>query len=277
MYKETLDVLMEGINEPFKRAILENQLHYHFTDKTEENKNAMDCSVGIVRRILENFDITKIVGVQPIKNDNSVVISGGIEYITTPNKRVFQARFPILSIGNEIEAEINEALAGELEFEITNKILETISENIIDSSKISISYGVKESKITANILKKKIKELDANWIVAPPSLISILQASGNFESKYGKSAMCSGAALVGWFNGNINTYSSIMHDVILIGYKDPNSEDAPIVYAPETIMNIGNIQNDGFDEYFNLYTKDAIVVNNDIVKKRFAKISIETK
>ena len=57
MYKQTLDILMEDINDHnnIKETILKNQLKYHFTHKNTENKNVIDNTTVIGSSRLINF------------------------------------------------------------------------------------------------------------------------------------------------------------------------------------------------------------------------------
>ena len=86
--------------------------------------------------------------------------------------------------------------------------------------------------------------------------------------------------LVGTVN-NINLYCSLWSNVddniVLIGSKDPDSEDTPIVYAPEIMIMVGDkIQRKGdFEKITPLMTRYGKFVNHSAVEDQYRKISVK--
>jgi len=286
MYKETLDILSKDITEPFKKTILENQLKYHFKNKTDENKIPMDCNAFIVRRILGDFNISKIIGVQPITNKDPVVISEGVEYEITPNTRKLQARSPVLDdielnslYALDLEAEMNIAIAAEVEGELTKNLMKIISDNIISATTIkSVAPFLNDHGMSVtDLIIKQAKEVDANWIIVSPMVISLLQINCNIKTNEERSGGHDNLMLMGWIDDDISVYSTLWaDDEVLIGSKDPDSEDAPVIYAPETMLMVSGKKRakNEFSEHFDLYTKEAMFVNTSAVFKKYRKIIV---
>lgn len=280
MYNETLEILMEGINDPVKETILKNQLSYHFNNKILANKNVIDNSIVIVRRIINNFNIDNIIGIQPVTNkEKPNIISNGHEYNIDVTTRSLQCVFPNINDTKYLEAEINEAVAAEIEIEIVNEILKAISDNITDNLIINVSFTSSESiRDLNNTLINEIKKVDGNWIVVSPVALTLLQA--DHESKYKsageKHGTMGGLLPVGLLDENVAVYCNLwMDDMILIGSKIHNKEDTPIVYAPETMVVVGIEENHNENSHFPLLTKGATFVNMDTVKERYRKILIK--
>ncbi len=277
MYKETLDILMEDINDPIKETILKNQLEYHFKNKTPENKIAIDCSAVIVRRILTNFNIGKIIGIQPITTDNPTVLSDGVEHKIKTNTRVFTTSKPDINPedlktmnGIDLEAEINQAIAAETEMEITSEILKIISDNITNNL-------IMDNGDVVNVIKNEIKEINANWIVVSLAALTILQSDpkSRYKTNGGKHGTMGDLLQVGWLGDDVDVYCSLLTDnTVLIGSKDPNAEDTAIVYAPETMMMVGDKKSRDGKQYTPLLTCGATFVNLEAVKQQYRKISI---
>ncbi len=284
MYKETLDILMEDINDPFKETILKNQLKYHFLNKTPENKDAIDCSTVIVRRILSNFNVGKIIGIQPVIDDKTKIISDGVEYDIKIDTRPFQTCKPEISYkdletinGIDLEAEINQAIAAEIAIEITSELLKTISDNIKNNLIIDASFtNIKNIKDVVNAIKNEMKEVDANWIVVSPAVLAILQSDSKSRYKTGdeQQGTMDSLSQVGWLD-DVAVYCSLWtDDTILIGSKDPNSEDTAIIYAPKTMMIVGDKESSCGEDRTPLLTSGATFVNLEAVKRDYRKISI---
>jgi len=277
MYKETLEILMEGLNgDPIKEIILKNQLEYHFTNKSEKNNNDISCAAVIVRRILDDFILGEIIGIQPISDKNNpTVIMNGETVPADVRKRHFQTAAPEITMkdlqyvsGLDLSAEINSALALELENEITaefvNIILRHASKYKDSFSEDTSSEDMSEAIIAA------AEEVDGNWAIVAPVDIALLHMSGNYNrAGTTRGDMMGGLVHVGVLNNNINIYCHLHADGnILIGKKEQGNEETPIVYAPETMLMIGeSISLDGFGSKIPLYTSYSPEISVDAENK----------
>lgn len=285
MYKETLDVLMEDINDHnnIKQTILKNQLQSHFTNKTPENKNVQDNAAVIVRRILSNFTLGEIIGIQPVIDKEAPIVTiGDVEYDIDIATRNLQTSYPDMSKGDlriyngiDLECEINEACALEIETEITNEFIQIISQN---ATPLSASVDFPNSNEITDMVISAAKEINGNWIVTSPVLVSMLQSGNKFKSdSVGVGHIMAGLMYVGTLNNNIKVYTSLygVGNAILIGNKHPDREDTAIVYAPETMIVVGNrTKKSEFDVSTMLHTRYEKFIMAAMAKKEYTKLSI---
>ena len=288
MYKEILDILMEDIDDHdnIKEQILKNQLEYHFTNKNQDNKNVMDNAAVTVRRILDRFPLSNIIGIQPITDkENPTIVSGGLTYDIDVTTRPLQAGYPEIKPGNrpegicqsDYEAEINQAVAAEIEVELVSEFLGLIADNAPEI-KLKAHYWAVD--IITETIKSAVKEVKANWIVTSPVMISVLQTSNDFVSGSEGVGLMGDIMFVGWLD-NVAVYSSLWNigDSILIGNKDPDSEDAPIVYAPEVMILSGNkdTHNEFGNTFTRLHTRCGKYIHIHDVNDQYRKITLESE
>lgn len=283
MYKQTLDILMEDINDHnnIKETILKNQLKYHFTHKNTENKNVIDNTTVIVRRILSDFNIGNVIGIQPILDDDHSIISCGLKYnigvATLPVNTGYPEPSPKDLETINLEAEINHACALEIESEITNEFVALISQTATELSIEADSYiNNTISKTTISIAN----EINANWIITSPVLCSILQTNDNFKSDSSSNGhIMSGLMYIGTLNDDIKVYTTLygVDNTILVGSKDPDSEDAPIVYAPKTMLVLPDGEYDTSEPFTPLMTRYGKISDVHAAKLKYRKISINFK
>jgi hypothetical protein len=293
MYKETLDILMEDINDHdnIKETILKNQLEYHFLCKNEENRSVISNATVITRRVLSRFAINKIIGVQPVTDKkNPSIVSGGLKYDIDVCSRQLSTGYPNISKkdletmnGLDIECEINQACTHEIETEIVNEFLGLISQYAPEIRATVKGIDLEEIDNISKTILDAAEEINANWIVTSPMVISLLQSSKNIDYIVSteKHGTMGDIQLVGTVN-NINLYfyslwSSVDDNIVLIGSKDPDSEDTPIVYAPEIMIMVGDkIQRKGdFEKITPFMTRYGKFVNHSAVEDQYRKISVE--
>jgi len=287
MYKETLDILLEDINDhnDVKTQLLKNQLEYHFTTKDIERQRVLDCSVPIVRRVVDRFRLADLIGVQPITNEkNPTVISGGLKYDVALQDEPYKCSYPDLAEYSMLEGEINQAIGHEIESEIVSTYLNIIAEYAPEITFTLTDSWERESLVAlADTIEEAIYEIGANWIVVSPLVLSLIQsnpeADYNQDSTGEKKFTMGDLQLIGSFNG-VPTYCSLHlpNDgaTILIGYKDHESEDAPIVFAPKTLIQVGfKARNDFDDPYYPLSSRQAKFIHIHNVEDQYRKITIK--
>lgn len=285
MYKETLDILMEDINDHnnIKENILKNQLKYHFSNKNQENESAISSAAVIVRRVLSNFTIGEIIGIQPvIDKDKPIIISDDTGYYIETSTRPLNTGLPEISEkdletmnGLDLQCEINLACATEIGIEITNEILHTIANH---APEINITLPNYDDHVLIDTIENAVKEVKGNWIVVPPIVLAMLQSTENPKYKsQGKVSITDGAIIhVGQLNDDVKIYcNTFMRDnMILIGSKEPNNEDTPIVYAPETMLVLPDGEYEVSEDFTPLLTKHEIFAHPYGTKMKYRKISI---
>lgn len=293
MYKETLDILMEDINDHnnIKENLLKNQLRYHFTNKNKENKDVMDSAAVIVRRMLRRLPLNEIIGFQPIMDkDDPFVLYRDVEYNIDIIHKPLQIRFSDINssenfdlktmYGLDINTEIIYAASLEIETEIVTEFLNLISEH---ATEMKIEAKVWEIDKIINAIISTVNDIDlgADWIIVSPLIVAILQSDKTrFESDLGGHGTIGELQQVGWLNvvDNIPVYCSLwnQNDTILVGWADTSIEETPIIYAPETMIMVDNKQRDTLasKEYTQLSTRYGKYVNVEDAKARYRKLSI---
>jgi len=292
MYKETLDVLMEDINDHnnIKETILKNQLQYHFTDKNKENKNVMDNAAVIVRRILSRFPLGNIIGIQPITSEEIPTIkSSGLEYEVEVDTRPLQCGYPCrpsdkeleTQSGLDLECEINYACSTEIEIEIVAVFLHLIGQY---ATEINIDVkGFEDTRGVTDAITAAVIDAHANWIVVPALILAILQSDKHTKYKQGGEPHGTMGDLmhVGQLtinNKEVTVYCSLwgLGDTILVGSKDMNNEDTPIVYAPKTMLVYGDKMQhpDTKEEFISLMTQYAKFIHHGDCQEQYRKIII---
>lgn len=274
MYKETLEVLMEGINDPIKEQIIKNQLIYHFKNKNPDNMYAIDNSVVIVRRVLEEFNIADIIAVQPIaklNNECITVTNDDNEEIDTFTTNLAFNEIP------QLQPEINQAIANELDHSITSKIIEAIYSYA--------PYPVNNSEITIDLTKKLFPknfvddivtvtdEVSAEWMVVGLAELTIFRSHDDFISNNcDVTRLSGGLEFVGTIY-SIKVYTALsIIDTILIGSND--DENPPIIYAPETMLIVGkSVDNTNGDIRNELLSSSEIFTDLVAISERYRKVS----
>lgn len=297
MYKEILDAFLEGLDDPtnFKKALLENQLNYHFVNKNEENESILNDSALVAMRVIDRLSVNDIIGFQTLSLKNPKIISSGIEYDNVPlTTRTFLARWTIEALedlknrnGIDIQCELISALANEIAYDITAEIVGRIHQVASYNGTIETVLNPEDvldhSDIINDIIISETKKVDANWIVVSPSVHLMLQVGKNFKnySKVKNNFEGSGFSCVGMFNKNIKVYSYLFQDegTVLIGSKVKNHEDTPIVYAPETLLmpaksDISAVE-EGFGTMWNFETRYSLFVEFAAAEAIYRKISIK--
>ena len=296
MYKETLDVLLEGLDDPinFKKTLLENQLKSHFANKNKENEILQNDSAIVARHIVDMLSINDIIGFQTLSLKDPKIISSGIEYDVVPVTRPFQARWSTEAMedlknlhGIDIRCELISALANEIAYEITSEIVGRIDQVASYNGTIEMVLNPEDvldhSDIINDIIISETKNVDANWIVVSPSIHLMLQVGKNFKnySKVKNNLGDSGFSCVGMLDENIKVYSYLFQDegTVLIGSKVEDREDTPIVYAPETLLmpaksDIPAVE-EGFGTMWNFETRYSLFVEFAAAEAIYRKISIK--
>lgn len=277
MYKETLEILMEGITCPIKEQILKNQLEYHFKNKTPENQIAIDNTTGIARRVLEDINIFDIISVQPITN--TLV---DIETITNPDNDAIDAikfgnglvfsEIENLDIFNfDVQDEVNHAIACEINDALTNDIINDML-TFAPETDVQIINITENHRDVVGVVQRVSKEIDAAWAIMSPLECAIIKTSRDFKpSNNGIFYSAGGLAFAGTLNNTIDIYTSLdVSGTIILGSDD--NDHPPITFAPETLIVVGDDHNNGQHE---LLTKSEIFVDAYAVKQRYRKISIK--
>ncbi len=293
MYKETLDILMEDINDHdnIKKQILKNQLEYHFTTKNKESVDRKNSGAIIVRRILNEFTLGDIIGIQPITNkENPTVVSGGINYevdiVTRPLNigipDITDADLKIMD-GINFEAETHQAVGHGVETGIVNEFLNLIAKY---ATEINIDVnGFDDIELVTATIEAAVIDTDANWIVISPMILAIVQSYKHSTYKVGDETPGTMGDLknVGWLtidDKEVQVYCSIWNsDIVLVGSKDPNREDTPIVYAPETmILSDTRESREGeLSDITMLDTRYARFIHHYDCREKYRKITINLK
>lgn len=279
MYKEILDALLDGLDDPtgVKTPIIENQLRYHFANKTKETEDLQNDSAIIVRRVLDKLYISELIGVQPITPDNHEITSCGIEYEALPESRPLQCRWTIDAIedikninGIDLHCEMIHAIAVEVENKITQEIVNKIDQVASYSgSKNIIFESFEDMEDITKCIIKEVKEVDGNWIIITPTILAMLQSSkdATYKQTDGVRLGFSAGSITnaGVIDENIKVYVNTYGDerTVLIGSKVENREDTPIVYAPETMLmpvKMDANSEEVFGTVWNFMTRSALFV-----------------
>ncbi len=256
MYNETLEALLEDIDDPtqFKRSLLENQLRYHFANKTKENNDIINDSVVMVRRIIDKLTINECIGIQTLDLKNPKVISSAIPYDASPVTRPLSARWTVEAMediknanGIDIHSELMLAISTEVVHEITAEIINKIDQVASYAGVITKDYCNYGTDPTREYIKdmiiSNIKDADGNWIIVSPFVVAMLQNCKDSKFKpdnpeIRKWGFDGPLSYMGMLDKTIKVYSYayFKEEIVLIGSKVEGREDTPIVYAPETLL-----------------------------------------
>jgi hypothetical protein len=185
-----------------------------------------------------------------------------LKQTVTAGSRKLQARWTPESMqdlkashGLDLEAEITASLSAAVVSDIDNEIINDLIAlaGTTDSFDMAGAFtgvpnyvgdrhavlGVLINKV-ANEIARKTRRAPANWIVASPLVVSVLQSAAKSVFAPAVSGSFDGpnnTKLVGTLNGNIRVYSYIYHDQgtepILMGLKGGQGEmDAGYFYCP---------------------------------------------
>ncbi len=296
MYKETLQALGEGLQEPvyIKKAILENQLKYHFANKNEENESIHNDSVAIVRRVVNMLNINELIGFQPLSLEDPKIMSSGVEYdAIIPVTRPFRAGWSMEAMedmktlhGIDIHFELITAMSTEIENEITSEIIRKIDQVAGHAGTVEADFSGTDILEQAAMIKQTIisnvREVDGNWIIISPFIVSMLQSCNDSEYKQTESSTWNKSSLtyMGTLDENIKVYSNMFlidDNTVLIGSKVEDREDTPIVYAPETLLmpNSREIP-EGFGTMWGFNTRYSLFTEPVSADAIYRKLSIKT-
>lgn len=291
MYKETLEALCEGLrgNILQKEAILKNQLDYCFKDLEEHNRGD---TAPMVRRILSDFLISDIVGVQSINDDTTTILLNDKDTEIDINKHTKTRKFSTVlpeidpeelkhKYGINLWSEITHAVACEVENEIISEIINEILKQSIPCGGYLTDKSNSEEIYDAVI--KAAEQVNGNWVIASPLMVCVLQASGCFEGAEKTQTWLGGdLQLVGTLEDDIKLYlsnsiysSKFLNNTILIGGKEEGNEDTGVVYMPHTMIKVGEqIEDENGKPITPLLTKYAMGYRKDIANN-YRKITVD--
>ena len=331
-WAETLHVLLdgtEGTERNILNTVLTNQYNYAAADAAYPTSlqnlgGFLKILVPIVRRIFTNFEVGKLVGVQPmsgpvglsyllrykqeeikeeIKEEPVTEIDsdklkdiklGGtsgrkmtLEIITQAVEAAthrLQAGWTLEAAqdlnaihGLDIESEMSQAIASEIQAEITMNIIYDVRrlagkpiEIEVDGFKgedfVALSCEINKA---CNDIARKTRRGAGNWIVVPYTTAVMLEEQ--LKSTYVKSSdkkpgLYGTLMEVGILNGSIKVFTSfdIPSDEILVGYKGRNgATDAGYVYCPYIpVLSSGVVVNpETFQPIVSLMTRAGTSLN----------------
>ena len=179
--------------------------------------------------------------------------------------------------GLDLAAEMSQAIAAEIQDELTAEIvndLHKLSGDPIEieldgfdpSAPLNIAIHINKA---ANDIAVKTRRGAGNWVVVPPTIVSMFESLPNNTYKQtttSKHGMFGSLMEVGTLNGCIKVFSSLTTstDEILVGYKGGNGEsDTGYVYAPYMpVLASGVVVDpDTFQPVIRLMTRSGKVLN----------------